>query len=121
MSLSLHLANGELGKQETNRQTINLWQVSHFVVNLTTKTTARKKGRTKRGREGERETRANKQSKCQPPKTIFQANIYKSERELQVRRERRREGGQTELVVRREEERKEDRPETRTTLRKEGQ
>lgn len=69
----------------------------------------------KRGRA--RQARANKQSKCQPPKTIFQANIYKSERELQVRRERRREGGQTELVVRREE----DRSETRTTLREEGQ
>lgn len=54
----------------------------------------------KRGRA--RQARVNKQSKCQPPKTIFQANIYKSERELQVRRKRRREGGQTELVVRRE-------------------
>lgn len=59
-----------------------------FCRQFDNKNNCQKKGRTKRERETK--ARANKQSKCQPPKTIFQANIYKSEREMEVTRGRER-------------------------------
>lgn len=45
------------------------------------------KRRTKREQGARRERR--EESKCQPPKTIFQANIYKSAQEMGVGQQRR--------------------------------
>lgn len=66
--------------KETNRQTINLWQVSHLLLNLTTKTTGGKKDE-ERNKEKERKR---EEQMSTPEKTIFQANIYKSEREMRA-------------------------------------
>lgn len=81
-------------RQARNKQTNNKFMASvAFCRQFDNKNNCQKK-RTNKEREKERrrerQARANKQSKCQPPKTIFQANIYKSERELEVERGRRR-------------------------------